>query len=653
MKIRTRAFLLGLIPTLLVAAVLTGYHLHTRIKELERTLTQQGMTLARHLASSAEYGVISGNRQALENLLDHAVTEEPGVKTAMVVWPDQTRLERGEPAGRLQPLHRLAQQQIGERSWFVHPVNLSPSIGEDPFLEPSASTPPPLAWVAVSIDLAQKRELIQQLLLASLGITFLGLMLAILLIHQLALTGLQPLLAIIAAVKRISSGHFGTQLDVTARSPELRELQAMVNQMSDSLLSFQHDMEAKVQAVTAELEHKKKEAEQANLAKSKFLAVASHDLRQPMHAISLYVESLKSQMHGRAAKDTLDKIERSILGMVELFNAILDVTKLEAGAIQPQLTPIRIRKFFLQLADEFAAEADRKRLSLRVHAPDVWIESDEMLLERIFRNLLSNALRHTSRGGVLLSARRHKGLLRLQVWDTGSGIAHQDQPRVFEEFYQAGHRETEPRHGLGLGLAIVHRLARLLGYPLQLHSTPGRGTVFSLDAPVVAQPSAYIDEPAEEGSEALKGDVVVVDDEPAVLDALGRLLQQWGLRVHPMQNLFQVKHGLAVAPDVMLLDYQLHHGETGLMAAQEIRQRWGADIPIVLITGDTRAETVQTLNSLGHPVLYKPIQPAQLRSLLGKILAQRTPGNAANAPDAGPPALSPSVEALDAGSLES
>jgi signal transduction histidine kinase len=187
-------------------------------------------------------------------------------------------------------------------------------------------------------------------------------------------------------------------------------------------------MEAKVHMVTAELEHKKKEAEQANLAKSKFLAAASHDLRQPMHAISLYVESLKSQMRGRAAVETLVKVERSILNMVELFNAILDVSKLDAGVVLPRLAPIRIRKFFLQLADEFAAEADKKGLSLRVHAPDVWIESDEILLERIFRNLLSNAFRHTTSGGVLLSARHFKGQLRLQIWDTGIGIAPEHQP---------------------------------------------------------------------------------------------------------------------------------------------------------------------------------------------------------------------------------
>jgi signal transduction histidine kinase len=621
MKIRTRAFLLGLLPTLLVALVLTAFHVYTRLNDLETSMKQQGMALARHLASSSEYGVLSGNMEALGVLLDQAV-QEPGVRSAVVVWPDQSRLARGEPAAIL-PLRKPGQWQDGQRSWFAHPVKPNPLNEGDLFIDASAASDEPLAWVAISIDLQQKQALVRELLLASLSITILGVALAMLLIQQLALTGVQPLLDIIDTVKRISSGSFGSRMDVTAHSPELRELQAMVNQMSESLRSYQQDMEARVELVTAELEYKKKEAEQANLVKSKFLAAASHDLRQPMHAISLYVESLKSQMRDHTAVETLVKIERSILNMVELFNAILDVSKLDAGVVQPRLAPVRIRKFFLHLADEFAAEADKKGLSLRVHAPDVWIESDEILLERIFRNLLSNALRHTHTGGILLSARPYKGQLRLQIWDTGVGIAPEHQPRVFEEFYQAGKQEARARQGLGLGLAIVQRLTRLLGYPLQLHSVPGQGTVFAVDVP--ALPNAAIPdsgEAGESGGAPLTGLAVVVDDETAILDALGVLLRQWGMETKLLRNVDEVRQ-LLLPPDVVLADYQLLDGETGLMVAEEIHKRWGTQVPVVLITGDTRAGTVQMLDSLGHHVMYKPIQPARLRSLLQNILADK------------------------------
>ncbi|MBW8370927.1 MAG: response regulator [Thiobacillus sp.] len=621
MKIRTRAFMLGLLPTLLVAVVLTAYHLHSRLDDLERTMTQQGMAMAHHLASSAEYGVFSGNTAELDKLLGQAM-EEPGVASAAVIWPDQARLARGEAITRLPPLGKASQWQVGKRSWFAYPVQLSPLDKNDPFNEDRTTASAPLAWVVVGIDLHQKQVLAQRLLLASLGITLLGLALSILLIYQLALSGVQPLLDIIATVKRISSGAFGTHMDVTARSPELRELQAMVNQMSESLRSYQQEMEAKVRTVTAELEYKKKEAEQASLAKSRFLAAASHDLRQPMHAISLYVESLKPQMQGRAAEDTLNKIERSILGTVELFNAILDVTKLDAGVVQPTLAPVRIRKLYLQLADEFSAEADRRGLSLRVRAPDVWIESDAILLERIVRNLLSNALLHTTRGGVLLSARPCQGKLRLQIWDTGSGIAPEHQPRIFEEFYQAETQSPQTRHGLGLGLAIVRRLARLLGYPLQLHSRSGQGTVFSLDVPVLENGPADIDEPDEGSSGTLKGWAVVVDDDPAVLNALGHLMRQWGMETRLFNSLQQIVHDLQTAPDVVLADYQLLNGETGLMVACEVHKRWGAHIPIVLITGDTRTETIQTLRQSGFPILHKPVSANQLRALLSTLLQE-------------------------------
>lgn len=619
MKIRTRAFLLGLLPTLLVALVLTAYHLHIRLADLDATMQQQGMTTARHLASAAEYGVFSGNTAALGKLLDQALAE-PGVASTVVIWPDHSRLARGEPVRDLPPLGGAGQWQSGERVWFAHPVQLSSLDESDPFIDVSKVSSAPLAWVAVSIDLGQKQALVQRLLLASLGITLLGLSLAVVLIDRLALSGLQPLMDIIATVKRISSGGFGAHMDVTARSPELRELQYMVNRMSESLRSYQQDMEGRVCAVTAELEHKRKEAEQASLAKSRFLAAASHDLRQPMHAISLYVESLKPQMQGRGAADILDKIERSINGTVELFNAILDVTKLDAGVVQPQLAPVRIRKFLLQLAEDFAAEADRKGLSLRVRAPDVWIESDAILLERILRNLLSNALRHTTHGGVLLSARPHRGRLRLQIWDSGSGIAPAHQPRIFDEFYQVGEQHGQARHGLGLGLAIVRRLARLLGYPLELHSRPGRGTVFSLDVPVLASGPDDTGEAGEAGSSTLHGRALIVDDDSAILNALGYLLRQWGMQVRLVRDLNQLVHALEIEPDVVLADYQLLDGETGLMVAREVRQRWGAHVPVVLITGDTRTETIRELRLSGYPILYKPVRAEQLRGVLEGLL---------------------------------
>jgi signal transduction histidine kinase/ActR/RegA family two-component response regulator len=623
-KIRTRAFLLGLVPTLLVALVLTIFHVHNRLKDLDDTMMQQGTALARHLASAAEYGVFSGNRTALENLLAQAV-EEPWVTGAMVVWPDHTELTRGEPNQQLPPLGSDMRWQDDKRSWFASAVTPGLAAEDDPFVERPAGTPsPPLAWVVVGIDLKQKEALASELLLASLVLTLAGIVLAVLLINRLALSGVKPLLDIVSTVKHISSGGFGTHMAVTAGSPELRELQIMINRMSESLRAYKEEMEARVHAVTAELAYKKREAEQASLAKSRFLAAASHDLRQPMHAISLYVESLKPDLRGRAGEDTLEKIERSILSMVELFNAILDVTRLDAGVIQPVLAPVRIRQLLLSLAESFAVEADRKGLSLRVRAPDVWIESDPILLERILRNLLSNALLHTTQGGVLLSARPCQGRLRLRVWDTGCGIPAEQQPRIFDEFYQGDSQNGgQSGHGLGLGLAIVRRLARLLQHPLQLDSRPGQGTVFSLDVPLTVADARPAPATPEARHPALSGRVVVVDDEPAVREALTRLLVQWGIEAQAFAGLDEVQQMLQHAPDLVLADYQLLDGATGLDVIEAMRARWGQGIPAVVITGDTRADTVQQLAGQPLHVLYKPVHPAQLAELLQQLLPAR------------------------------
>lgn len=624
MKIRTRAFLLGLLPTLLAAVVLTAFHIHSRLTDLDKAMTQQGVAMARHLAMAAEYGMFSGNAAALENLLEQTM-KEPWVSSAILVWPDHTRLSRGQPNRRLPELGNDATWHDGERAWFASAVTVETPGTTDPFLDQAGGQPPaPLGWAVIGIDQRQKEVLAHELLLASLGLTLGGLLLTVVLIDRLALSGVKPLLDIVAAVKRISSGAFGAHTPVTAGSPELRELQIMVNRMSESLRAYQQDMLARVDAVTAELAGKKREAEQASLAKSRFLAAASHDLRQPMHAISLYVESLKPELRGCAGEATLEKIERSILSMVELFNAILDVTRLDAGVIQPAPAPVRIRRLLLALAEAFAVEAERKGLSLRVRAPDTWVESDPILLERILRNLLSNALLHTTHGGVLLSARPWRGNLRVQVWDTGCGIPPEQQARVFEEFYQTDTRGNgTSRHGLGLGLAIVRRLARLLAHPLQLDSRPGRGTVFSLDLPLSGNDPECTEELAETCPPLPGVRIVVVDDEPAVRDAVARLLAQWGIDVETFGSLEAVRQTLRQPPDVVLADYQLLDGVTGPDVIEFVRARWGQDVGAIVITGDTRADTVQQLAALGIHVLYKPVHPPRLSALLRRLVAAR------------------------------
>jgi len=203
----------------------------------------------------------------------------------------------------------------------------------------------------------------------------------------------------------------------------------------------------------------------------------------------------------------------------------------------------------------------------------------------------------------------------LQVWDTGTGIEPEHQARIFEEFYQAGSDQNQSRQGLGLGLAIVRRLTRLLDYPLQLQSRPGRGTVIAIDLPVT---NRAVEEGLYAATEdkTIRGLALVVDDDPSVLDALGNLLKQWGMGLMVANTLQQARQALQTVPDIVLADYQLQHNESGLMVAELVKSRWGDAVPVVLITGDTRTETIKTLRETGLPVLHKPVRVTQLRSVL-------------------------------------
>jgi len=495
---------------------------------------------------------------------------------------------------------------------------------DDPYTEGQADgAQRTLAWAKVAVSRSGNDAAARQMLLASLGIAALGLAFTWLLVHQLALKWTDPLMQMIATVRRIAAGDLDVQVPVTARS-ELKTLQGDINQMGAALRELQQEMQERVDAATAELAEQKAAADRANAAKSRFLAAASHDLRQPMHALGLYVEALRPQLEHRDAALTFAKIAATVSAMEELFNAILDVSKLDAGVIVPHIEPVAVDRLFERLRGDFQAEAENRGLRLKVHPLAVCVPGDPVLLDRMLRNLLSNALRYTELGGVLLAARRHGQGLRLQVWDTGMGMVPEQLERIFQEFYQVDNPQRDRSQGLGLGLAIVDRLARLLGYPLAVHSRPGRGTVFSVDIPSLCtepQPGSAQTVPLADRLK-LAGLVAVVDDDTLVLDALPTLLASWGLEVVAAADAETLLARLPRAPDLLVTDYRLAGGVTGLMVAERIHDAYGRSLPVVIVTGDTSAASIQDIAAQGYPVLHKPVQPARLRALLQRLLAQ-------------------------------
>lgn len=371
-----------------------------------------------------------------------------------------------------------------------------------------------------------------------------------------------------------------------------------------------------------ELVLKKVEAEQANQAKSRFIAEASHDLRQPMHAISLYVESMKPQVSGRDAATTLGKIESAVAAMEHLFSAILDISKLEAGAVAPEVACVPVKALLDGLYQEFRSVAAAKGLRLQLCHCDGSVASDPVLLERILRNLIANALRYTDHGGVLIAARRRQGSIRFQVWDTGRGVASEHLELIFQEHFRVQTARSDTAQGQGLGLAIVDRLARLLGHPLTVHSRLGAGTVFSLDVPgcqTDAVPDAAHPRSLAEAGQ-LQGLVAIADDDAMVCDALTILLEGWGLSVIQAGGTMALLQRLDRAPDLLISDYRFD-AEDGLALIRSVRNAYpDSAFPAIVITGDTSGQAMQVLNESGYPIMQKPVHPARLRALITQLL---------------------------------
>ncbi len=381
--------------------------------------------------------------------------------------------------------------------------------------------------------------------------------------------------------------------------------------------------------LVAALTVQKDEAERADAAKTRFLAAASHDLRQPLHALTLLVSALRERLGAHEARAVVDRMAASVEALDDLFNALLDISKLDAGIVRPEVRPFALQPLFDKVVRDFADAADLQGLRLRVVATRAAVRSDPTLLERILRNLVSNALRYTNAGGVVLGCRRRGSAIRVEVHDTGRGIPADQIGNVFQEFFQLHNPERDRAKGLGLGLAIVDRLARLLGHEVGVASVPGRGSSFTVTLPR-ASSGAPADPPTgpvtATGSDVLDGAVVVVvDDERAVLDAVGELLGGWGC--HPVlagsaDEAVRLVEETGVTPRVVLADYRLREEQTGVEAIERIAAACGAPVPGVLITGDTAPDRLREAEASGYHLLHKPVRPARLRAILAHLLSR-------------------------------
>jgi two-component system, sensor histidine kinase len=379
----------------------------------------------------------------------------------------------------------------------------------------------------------------------------------------------------------------------------------------------------------------RQEAEVANRAKTQFFAAASHDLRQPLHAMGLFAEALRGRSPDEETMHLVNSINGSVDALEELFSELLDITKIDTGGIDVKPEHFNMGDVFRKLRLHFEPVAFEKGLTLRFRGHVNNAYADPVLLERILRNLVSNAIRYTNDGSVLVSCRRGTAGLRVQVWDTGVGIREREQARIFEEFYQVPYSEAlspQQRKGLGLGLAIVKRLAELINAPLTLRSEVGRGTVFSIQLPLgKARPSVEI---RSTGAPMLgitldQKFIVVVEDEPSVRGGLEVLLKGWGAYVVSFETATACQAWLSrlntkePVPDLLIVDYRLEHGFTGLDAIQMFRQHFGANIPAIMATGSTMSDLEKEAQNNDFHLLVKPVVPNKLRAMIAFKLKVR------------------------------
>jgi signal transduction histidine kinase/ActR/RegA family two-component response regulator len=435
-----------------------------------------------------------------------------------------------------------------------------------------------------------------------------------------------------AAVDRLGAGQ-DVRLEI-AGSSEVQHLQRGFNQVARTLAKNRRALKSRISEATSELVRKNQQLELASRAKTRLFAAANHDLRQPLHALTLLSDSLANGETDPLRLQRIEYIRECVESLNRQFGELMNLSQLDAGVLKPKWSEFALDRLFDELSRNFRPAAEQQDLRLVVRKTDVWVRCDYVMLSRILSNLVANSLRHTRQGGLLVGARRRGNEIRIDVWDTGIGIAPQHQKRVFQEFYQVNPQSSSHmKQGVGLGLATVQQLAALLDAPVTLTSAPGKGTCVRISVraamPIPPEPQA-VSPPTqpEEAALCLSGlRVLAVDDEPAILEGLQTALGSRGAQVFTAQT-----HAEALAladawshpPDVVLSDLWLEDGDNGLdlFAALKRHPRGiKADTARLLVTGQTTSDCLREVVKAGVAVLYKPVQPRVLHQAIAAQLA--------------------------------
>ncbi|MGB1026937.1 MAG: NahK/ErcS family hybrid sensor histidine kinase/response regulator, partial [Rhodospirillaceae bacterium] len=423
-------------------------------------------------------------------------------------------------------------------------------------------------------------------------------------------------------------GFFALIQDATERKRAARNLQ----EAKENLERRVEERTAALLDLNEALRRAKGEAENANLSKTKFLAAASHDLLQPLNAARVFAGALAERDLPDKEQRILGHLTTSLEAVDDLLSSLLEISRLEAGVLHPEFRDFAVGPLLQSLAAEHAPLAISKGLRFKVFSPPVYSHSDPKLVGRVLRNFLSNALRYTDQGGILLGCRRQKDSLIIGVWDTGQGIPEDKLTEIFEEFRRLkADRGGMTDNGVGLGLAIVERIAQGLDQDLKVRSKLGKGSFFGLrlpiiDSPDIPEPSP---QPAPPRSSAVQGsNILVLDNETTIVAGMRVLLEGWGCQVVTATSLQAIEiycKNTATPPDLVIADYHLDEGQIGLQALEILETRWGAGtVPSLIVTADHTPEVAQDVAARGAELMTKPVRPARLRAMLAHLLAKQT-----------------------------
>ncbi|MBL8446658.1 MAG: response regulator [Zoogloeaceae bacterium] len=624
--VRNRVTLVATLPAVVLGLILIAFFTSSRIADLEQAHAERGRALSRQLAASAEFPLFSGNIVALGRLASSAVAQADVHRVAIL---DASGSLLTEAMASL-PLMAGPGSQGGRRPTAATLLRFEEAVLPSRVdLDDPASAPPeanrPAALGTVVIELSRQRMEDRRTELLAIGVMALMAVLlgSLALARQMSAGVTGPIRAMAEVARRIGDGKLSERVPVAAGG-SLKRLANAINDMAAHLEAAHDEMQRRVVEATAELMARKDEAERATLAKSRFLAAASHDLRQPMHALGLFISELAQHAHATETRRLVRQIAASAEAMENLLDSLLDISKLDAGVFKPNIRAFPLQPLLDRLAVDFTPMAEERRLHLRVRPTTQWVESDPALLERILINLVSNAVRYTQEGGILVACRARGNQLRIEVRDSGVGIAKEAQERIFQEFVQLENAERARNKGLGLGLAIVRRLTDLLGHSLSLRSRLGAGSVFAIEVPAAeAQGNPSLPEGERAPGDLAGTRIAIVDDDPLALTSLHSLLLSWGCQVFPAdshENLMMELATRGILPQVVISDYRLRGPRTGIDVIQALRNRFGPTMPAILISGDTAAETLRQAQEEGLVLLHKPVRPAKLRALLNRLI---------------------------------